>query len=381
MRQPWRLGPRGTRLLDVSIAGVLVLFCTASIVAEVVNWAEGVLSLLQCVPLLWRRSHPVWAGAAVVAATAVQPLLNDQPLASQLAVPVAVYSVARFADARWGVAMLTTGVIGAGVASYDWLSPFGATHSAYASYFLTITAIVATAWALGSLGRTREAYVASLVDRGRRLEHEAEQQAALAAADERARIAREMHDVVAHGLSVIVVQADGARYAAAQDPALATETLATISATGRESLTEMRRMLGLLRSEASGIRPQPVLADVPHLVAEAGAGGMSVEADLPDPLPDVADGVGLTVYRVVQEALTNVRKHAGPEAHVTLRMGVAHDALEVVVSDDGRGAGVVADGRGLGLVGMRERVTSHGGELHAGPRAGGGYEISARIPR
>src|SRR5690606_2784857 len=126
--------------------------------------------------------------------------------------------------------------------------------------------------------------------------------------------------VVAHGLSVIVVQADGARYAAAQDPTLATETLATISATGRESLTEMRRMLGLLRSESSGVRPQPVLADVPHLVAEAVAGGMTVAADVPDPLPEVADGVGLTAYRVAQEALTNVRKHAGPGARATVRL-------------------------------------------------------------
>ena len=155
---------------------------------------------------------------------------------------------------------LAVGLAAAAVASADWIVGFDGdlTVRNFLSYFLTVCAFVVTAWALGTLGRTRRAYVDALVERGDRIRHEAEQQVALAASDERARIAREMHDVVAHGLSVIVVQADGARYAAARDPEVATETLAPIAGTGREALTDMRRLLGLLRSdEASARSPLP----------------------------------------------------------------------------------------------------------------------------
>jgi signal transduction histidine kinase len=207
----------------------------------------------------------------------------------------------------------------------------------------------------------------------------AEREVELAARDERARIAREMHDVVAHGLSVIVVQADGARYAAEKDPDVAVGTLETIASTGRESLTEMRRLLGLLRDGDTGVAPQPGLADVRHLVDEARALGTRVEADLPDPGPEVPDGIGLAAFRIVQEALTNVRKHAGPGATVRVGVAVGPD-VRVEVRDDGRGAAAPADGRGLGLVGMRERATVHGGTLEAGPAPGGGFTVSARLP-
>jgi signal transduction histidine kinase len=191
-----------------------------------------------------------------------------------------------------------------------------------------------------------------------------------------------MHDVVAHGLSVIVVQADGARYAAAKDPDVAVSTLGTIAGTGREALTEMRRLLGLLRDGDTGVRPQPSLDDVRHLVEEARAAGTRVDAELPEPTPVVPDGVGLAAYRIVQEALTNVRKHAGPAAAARVRVAVDRD-LRVEVRDDGRGAAAAPggpDGRGLGLVGMRERTAVHGGTLEAGPATGGGFVVSARLP-
>jgi signal transduction histidine kinase len=188
-----------------------------------------------------------------------------------------------------------------------------------------------------------------------------------------------MHDVVAHGLSVMVVQADGARYAAAKDPDVAVGTLETISTTGREALTEMRRLLGLLRDGDTGVAPQPGLDDVRHLVAEARAAGTRVDADLPTTSPEVPDGVGLAAYRIVQESLTNVRKHAGPGATVALRVSVDR-AVEVEVRDDGRGAAAGSDGRGLGLTGMRERAAVHGGTLEAGPAPGGGFAVSARLP-
>jgi signal transduction histidine kinase len=178
-----------------------------------------------------------------------------------------------------------------------------------------------------------------------------------------------------------VVQADGARAAAAHDPAVADPAFETISATGREAIAEMRRMLGVLRAEPGETAPQPRLADLPDLVADARAAGSAIDLDLPDPLPVVSDGVALTAYRVVQEALSNVRKHAGPGASASVRLRLdGADGLVLEVADDGRGATAPYDGRGLGLTGMRERVTAHDGELEAGPGPGGGFTVCARIP-
>lgn len=379
-RQPWRLDPRWHRWFDLLLVGGLLL--PVPLLGVAVGPAEAGLSLLQIAPLALRRSRPVAVFTTVAAASVLQAVLIDQPVWGQVAFPVAVYSVARFSRAAPAAAALVVGFCGAVVASYDWLNEFDTTGwQALVSYVFFVAAIVATAWALGTLGRTRAAYVATLVERGEQIRREAEQQVELAAGEERARIAREMHDVVAHGLSVIVVQADGARYAAEHDPTIATRTLETISATGRESLTEMRRMLGLLRAGDTGTRPQPRLDDVAVLVAEAQTAGEQVEATLPEPAvaATVPAGVALTAYRVVQEALTNVRKHAGPGVRTRIVVTVGRE-LEVLVEDDGRGAASDDDGRGLGLVGMRERVGVHDGSLTAGPRPGGGYRVSARLP-
>ncbi|WP_110180611.1 sensor histidine kinase [Nocardioides solisilvae] len=385
---PWQLGPRGRRVFDRLLVVGLLLPVVAILVSGADPWWT-VLGFAQIVPLWWRRSRPVEVFVAVAAASALQAVVIDSPLWSQLAFPVATYSVARHASFRWGLGALGTGLAGAVVASVDWVQAFAVDQVDVATqvvpYVMTIGAIVVTAWALGTVGRTREAHVATLVDRAEQAERVAQREVELAAQDERARIAREMHDVVAHGLTVIVVQADGARYAAAQDPAVAVEALGTIGTTGRESLQEMRRMLGLLRTTDTGVRPQPTLADLRHLVEEARAVGTDVEARIPEPVPQVPDGVGLTAYRVVQEALTNVRKHAGPGVRVRLLVRVGPE-LVVDVHDDGRGAAAFAatrggaDGRGLGLVGMRERVAAHGGTLEVGPAAGGGFGVRARIP-
>lgn len=381
MRQPWRLSERGERWLDRGLAGFLVAPLLFGYPLDAFTLDYLVLGLIQTVPLFWRRHHPVAVAMVVAAGSLAQLPLTELPFWGQLAAPVAIYSVARFSTARWGYAVLALGLLGSALGPLDWFEDFLVSRSAVISYIFTVAAIVFASWALGTLRRTRAAYVVSLVERGERLEREAVQQAQLAAQDERARIAREMHDVVAHGLSVIVVQADGARYAAEKDPHVAAEALGTISETGRESLTEMRRMLGLLRAEGgSGTTPQPGLADLRYLVEEAQAGGMALEADLPDPLPALSDGSALTVYRIAQEALTNVRKHAGPAA--TVRLALTHEAREVCleVTDDGRGAASINDGQGLGLVGMRERVAVHDGSFAAGPAPGGGFTVSARIP-
>lgn len=380
-RQPWRLGPRGEWWFDVAL--VLLLLAPVPLYAIVVDRVDGLLMLAQIIPLAWRRRHPVAVYAAVAAASAAQSLITDYPLWSQLAFPVAMYSVARFSSTAWSIAALAVGLTGAAVASVEWLRHYGATEvtaQKITPYFVSIALFVVVAWALGTLGRTRQAYVDALVERGERLEREAAQQAALAAIEERHRIAREMHDVVAHSLTTMVVQADGARAAGAHDPSVTAPALGTIAATGREALAELRGMLGVLRSEEPGPQaPQPRLADLPGLLDEARAAGTTVTARLPEERTVVPDGVALTAYRIVQEALTNVRKHAGPAA-VRVALRAEPGAVVVEVRDDGRGAAAPDDGRGLGLTGMRERVAAHGGSLSAGPAPGGGFAVCARIP-
>jgi signal transduction histidine kinase len=382
-RQPLRLGPRGERWFDLGLT--LFLLLPVPLVLVFVSPLDGLLMAAQIAPLAWRRRHAVVVFVVVAGASGLQWLLTDHPLWSQLAFPVATYSVARYAASARAAAALAIGLVGSGLAAVDWLRGYGAdllSAKNVTAYVITIALFVVVAWTLGTLARTRQAYVDALVERGERLQREAAQQAALAAIEERHRIAREMHDVVAHSLTTIVVQADGAGAAAQQDPAVAVPALETIAGTGREAIAELRRMLGLLRSEETGVpAPQPRMADLPTLLADVRAAGTPLRWELADPPPDVSDGVALTIYRIVQEALSNVRKHAGPGA--TASVAVRADGPEVLVEvrDDGRGAGAYDDGRGLGLTGMRERVAAHGGTLAVGPTPGGGFAVCARIPR
>jgi signal transduction histidine kinase len=205
---------------------------------------------------------------------------------------------------------------------------------------------------------------------------------ALAASDERARIAREMHDIVAHTLTVVVAQADGARFASAKDPDAASRALATIGEVGRAAITEMRGLLGVLRATdpETDLGPQPTLDDIPALVSAVRDGGLEVSyvtTGTPRPLPI---GAGLALYRIVQEALTNVLKHAGPKATAYVQLRWMDDAVEATIRDDGRGAAAGRRGDGTGVEGMRERATIFGGTLSAGPRRGGGYVVRARLP-
>lgn len=381
---PWTLGPRGRRVFD---ALLVLLFSGLSVVHLLDGRPElFAICLAQILPLWWRRRHATAVFFAVAAASAAQVLLTHDPLTGQLAFPVAAYSVGRWGS-RWArpvsLVVILCACVVAAWSWTSWTAP-GDRLSAMVAPALSCAGMAVTSWAIGVAGAQRDQYVRGLVESAEQTRRMAERDVALAAQDERARIAREMHDVVAHGLSVIVVQADGARYAAAQDPDVAVTALGTIADTGRASLAEMRRLLGLLRTEESGVRPQPRLEDVPHLVEEAVAAGTRVEADLPQVWPAVPEGVGLAAYRVVQEALTNVRKHAGPQATVRLRVTVDRDAVRVHVADDGRGAAGDTRGRGEGtghgLVGMRERVGVHDGDLRVGPAVGGGWVVDARIP-
>lgn len=246
------------------------------------------------------------------------------------------------------------------------------------------------AWSVAAASAVAAAILAVALGRSRRRAAAAERRhrsddsaaIALAASNERARIAREMHDVVAHTLSVVVAQADGGRFAGRTDPAAALASLDTIADVSRAALTEMRALLGVLREgdTEAALGPQPSLADIPALVASIREGGLEVSyvtTGTPRPLPI---GAGLAAYRIVQEALTNVLKHAGPHVTAFVQLRWEDDALVVTVSDDGRGAASVGDGAGLGIAGMVERATVFGGALTAGPRAGGGYLVRARLP-
>lgn len=384
---PWRLGPRTRWWFDVVVATALV---AGSLVMIAIGTAGFVLSVVQTLPLYLRRTRPATTFVLVASASAIQPVFWPEPAWGQAAFPVALYSLARYGRPVQGWLGLLTGVAGAVTASVVWTRTFNTgvppefqetlTLGSYLPMFLVVGAIVVAAWALGTQGRVRAAYEESLVERGRQLAAEAEQRALMAASDERSRIAREMHDVVAHGLSVVVVQADGARYAAERDPQVAVQALETVAGAGREALAEMRRLLGLLRGTSDPtLAPQPGLGDLADLlVAEIATG--RVVADLPDPVPEIAGGVGLTVFRLVQESLTNVRKHAGPVATATVRLLADDETVRVEVVDDGRGA-ASGHGAGLGLLGMRERVEVHGGTLTVGPEPGGGWAVRATIPR
>ncbi|MFV0634547.1 sensor histidine kinase [Demequina sp.] len=222
----------------------------------------------------------------------------------------------------------------------------------------------------------------TIADLEAQLARDTEAERALAAAAERARIAREMHDVVAHTLSVVVAQADGGRFAAEADPAAATRSLATIGEVGRAALAEMRSLLGLLRdgNDEVALGPQPSIDDIPALVASSRERGLDVSfvtTGTPRTLPI---GAGLALYRIAQEALTNVIKHAGPSPQAYAQLTWTPDAVTLTVSDDGRGAAARNDGAGLGLAGMRERASVFGGTLSAGPRAGGGFLVRAALP-
>nr|WP_206344495.1 sensor histidine kinase [Streptomyces mesophilus] len=236
-------------------------------------------------------------------------------------------------------------------------------------------------WAVGASARSRRAYLDALATRARDLERERDQRAALAAAAERDRLTRELHDVVAHGLSVIVMQAQGAGAAFDKRPADARAALATIVDTGRASLADMRRVLASDDPDRTPRHPAPGLDRLPQLVDRVRESGLQValhNEGPPGALPAVVD---LSAYRIVQEALTNVMKHAGPTAHAEVTVRRTGDELAIEVTDDGdTGAGSADDNAGSGLRGMRDRVALLGGEMSAAPAPGGGFAVRVRLP-
>ncbi|MFP1628614.1 sensor histidine kinase [Streptomyces sp. 5K101] len=351
--------------------------------------AVGVVLVLGVVVALRRRMPETMLVLAALTGVA-QLVLDVEVNPADFAMVVIIYTVAAHDGPRWASRLaLAGGLSAATLAQIRWPAEEQGTLG---RIFVTVVMSLpfALAWVLGDSIRTRRAYFAQLEERATRLEKEREAQAKVAVAAERARIARELHDVVAHNVSVMVVQADGAAYVLDAAPDQAKEALETISSTGRQALAEMRRLLGVLRTgdapESGEYVPQPDVEQIQELVEQVRGAGLTVDFRIegtPRPLPS---GVELTAYRIVQEALTNTRKHGGPEAGASVRLVYFDDGLGLLVEDDGRGSSHElyedggADGRGHGLIGMRERVGMVGGTLDAGPRPGGGFRISALLP-
>src|SRR5215213_2684632 len=337
------------------------------------------LVLLHTLPLAARRRFPLAVLATTVASGVAFVALDLPPDMLWLAIPVAVYSVAAYGD-RW-VALAGLAVAEAGLAVVQ-LTP-GRTG---ANTWVGNMGFLAAAWLLGHFVGVRRLYVLQLEERTAELQRAREELARRAVTEERLRLARELHDVVAHAMSVIAVQSGVGAHVADSRPEEVGKALAAIEATSRAALIELRRLLGVLRQDGepqASLTPAPGLANLEGLLAEVAKAGLAVRLRVegaPSPLPA---GLDLSAYRVVQEALTNVVKHAGPaHAQVTIRYRDHEVAVEVI--DNGRGVAAVAgDGRrgtGHGLIGMAERVAAFGGDLEVGPRSGGGFRVAARLP-
>lgn len=291
-------------------------------------------------------------------------------LPSSLCYFALLYGVSARSPRPWPTVALGVGLVGC-LLTVVRIWTFSAPGLEWWAWRLSLTtamlASTLAAWALGRFRATREAWIAELADRG--------------AADERRRIAREMHDVVAHSLAVVVSHAEAGRLVVARDPDRATEILGTIAEAGRGALVEMRGLLGVLRDDSGTRAPQPGLDDLPGLLARVRVTGLRVAYDedsLPADRPPAT--TGLTAYRVVQEALTNVARHAGPGAGARVVVGRQDGDLVVEVTDDGAGARAVPAPPGRGLTGMRERVEAVGGSLTVGPASGDGWSVLARLP-
>jgi signal transduction histidine kinase len=378
--------------LDAVIAGCLTIVSLITVYQVVPRLGVDytpltpigvVLLCLQTVPLVFRQRFPTAVLTIAGWSIMIYSVIGYPPGAGGIGILFALYSVASNTDRRTAICAAVLTMIGIAVslvggAMSENLPLNEIVLEAVANYV-----IYATAWIVGDNVRVRRAYTASLEARAAMLERERGEHARLAVAEERARIARELHDVVAHHVSVMVVQAGAARRILTTQPALATEALDVVETTGRQALVEMRRMLGVLRSDEppENLAPQPSLDRLDALIDQVRDAGLDVELTVEGARRPLPPGVDVNAYRIVQEALTNVLKHAGQaRATVRVRFGLRH--LDLEITDNGRGAAAAildAPGDGQGLVGMRERVHLHAGALEAGPLIAGGYRVRARL--
>jgi signal transduction histidine kinase len=372
----WGWLHRHPLLADLGLGASLLAVTILSLAGHEQPVLRGMLALAATVPLLWRRRHPLAVLGLVAAVTVTMVALNAWFVPLQLA--VALYTVAAASRRRFSVMLGIASIIAVGAAEAT--EP----HVRPGDVAWRVV-FVAAAWLLGDSIGSRRAYVKELEEKAERLEREQEAQARRAAAEEQARIARELHDIVAHALSVIAVQAAAAEDALEDEPSPAREPVTAIAAVARSALGDLRQVVGALREGAAELEPQPTIRQLGPLVERVRSAGLPVAFDITGDSRPLAAAVELSAYRIVQEALTNTLKHAGAtQVRVLVRYG---ERLELEISDNGsgpiNGAGNRASNgssRGNGLIGMRERVTMLGGDLSAAPSLGGGFTVCAQIP-
>jgi signal transduction histidine kinase len=376
---------------DAALAAALVAG-SASTFAGNPAVLPATLALAAAVAARRRFAVPAYAAALAIGAAQVivsiapaHPASPLQPTFADAGILVLLYSVADRRPRRVSLPALAVCVALFAFLVVRW-NP-GPERGQYLQQFVLITGLCCvlapvSAWVLGQSMARRRVYLAALEERAAHAEAERDARARAAAADERARIARELHDVIAHNLSVMVAQADGGRYAFAAAPEKSRQALAEIGATGRQALSEMSYLLGVLHAGPATptFAPSPGVAEIPRLVAQAREAGMRVAYAVEGAALPLPGGLSVAVYRIVQEALTNVRKHAGPGAAAEVRLRYGTDELLVRVTDEGRGALPGAPCAGHGLAGMRERAAMYGGSVRTQPHPGGGFEVTARLP-
>jgi signal transduction histidine kinase len=376
-----RLGVFQRRRPAIGDAAIVALLLVLGVVPKLGDFhttpAGRAFAVALVLPLLVRRRHPLGVFAAIAAIASAQWLF-DVRAPGDAALLVALYGVAVSQPRR--VTLIAAAVVEVGVV----LAVLRWSAGDELRTFIGLSAMAVAAGVLGTSTRNRRALVASLEERAERLERERDQQGRLATAAERSRIARELHDIVAHNVSVMIALADGAAYAIHDEPERAEHAMQTASRTGRQALAEMRRLLGVLREDdgAAERTPQPGLAQLDGLLEDVRTAGLPVDYEVSGrPATPLAPGLQLAVYRIVQEALTNALKHAGPDATARLRVRHLPDGLEVEVVDTGdvRPGPAVADAGG-GLRGMRERAAVYEGELEAGPGRDGGWRVRLVVP-
>jgi signal transduction histidine kinase len=350
---------------------------------ELPPWYVAVpIDIAMVAPLVFRRKSPLWSAYAVLVVSVVHATLM-LGTASAAGLAMSIYSVVVYAGRRQGMVFVGAVIVSSAVQL--------ALEPPDDELFIGILLLafgIALCWTLGEFVGARRAYDVEVEARLHLLETERDQATRIAVAEERGRIARELHDVVAHAVSVMVVQADGASYAIQSDPELAQRAVQTISETGRGALGELRRLLDVLRNDDADGEPRVPQPDA-HALAELAdrmrTSGVPVELETDD-LGDLPAGVSLGIYRIVQESLTNTLKHAGRGATAAVRVHRTGDLVEVLVSDDGAGRVPQLAGSpqrlpgGNGLIGMRERAHVYGGTLDVGPAPGGGWQVRAALP-
>jgi signal transduction histidine kinase len=332
------------------------------------------LSVGAAVPYYFRRHAPLAVLLISEFCVVILTVREYQTGAAPSVLLVGVYTVAAWSSARDRLVAVLAMAIGLTIVAVAGIP--GSNTADVAFNFV----LYAAAYLFGSTVRNRRLYSEQLEERARELERDREEQAKLAVADERLRIAQELHDVVAHSMGVIAVQAGVGAHVIDSDPTEAKKSLQAISQTSRATLAEIRRMLGALREDdEAAYEPAPGLADLDRLVRDVGSAGVEVEVRNEGDTCELPPGVDFTAYRIVQEALTNVLKHAG-RARAEVVVGYETGALRLEIVDDGRGVNGSAEPGGHGLMGMRERVGVYGGSFEAGPRTGGGFRVAVRLP-